>query len=304
MDKIAETFVINLPECENRLKNFDSNMKEFDVSYTLWSGTKGSDISAEELKRTTSYICRKFTCTNGTIGCYLSHLKLWKHIREKYINTPDTWFVIFEDDSLIDEKFLNNLSRIFNDLSDWHHDSPYPEYINLASSFAIKTHRVTDNLERGVIVNGTSAYMISYDGIQKLIEHLDKYIHYHVDFTITSHNLTNDALSYYVTKNYVKNSDNFVSSVSNTYPKLLPAVFNALFYYTGVNNHQHIIYDSAFISFSRKVACNICVVVYIIVAAILMCNFKKSTYGWLVALLLAEIIFDIYVGVVKTQSKC
>jgi len=301
MDNIQQVYCVNLPECTNRLKNFDDNMREHNIHYTLWKATKGKEISNEDIKQYTSFICRKFTCTHGSIGCYLSHLKLWKHIQAHFQN-ENQFFLIFEDDSFIDESFLTNIQDIFDDLKSWEFSSrnPYPEYINLASSFSPGKKKVTEHLSRSFIVNGTSAYLVSRKGIDTLIKNLDKRVHYHVDFTLTAHNIASDSLAYYTTNNYVVNNDNFNSSISNTYPKLAPLILNYLLSVFRVNNHTHILYDSALVTFARTISCNIFVVLYVVLIALFV-FYKK--YGWLVLLVIAEIVADI-ISFNKVATGC
>lgn len=299
MDNISGIFVINLPECKTRMAAFDETMKKLGLIYTVRPAIKGGELSRADLNKFTSYWCRHFTCTNGLIGCYLSHLFLWKDLtrqRDKKIK----WYLILEDDSHLTPDFIINVSGIFQDLRNWNYDNKFPEYINCASSIG-NLERVSPHLRRGILVNGTSAYLVSDDGIEKLVKNMDKRINYHVDLTLSWDNLWYDDLHFYCTKNFVINSDNNTSTISNSYPKLIPWLISFLYNFSGINNHYHIIYESSLIVFHRFLSVNITIVFYIILIAMVLTH--NSLFLWCLCwlIVLCELILVI---VSKKQVGC
>lgn len=300
MNNISEIFVINLPECKKRMMKFDQIMKKFDLNYTVRQAIKGTNLTNEDLQKFTSYWCRHFTCTNGLIGCYLSHFFLWKDLSERKTNKIE-WYLILEDDSHITKEFITNISAIFDDLRNWNYSNKYPEYINCASSVG-NLSRVTGHLYKGILVNGTSAYLLSYPGANKLIRHMDKKINYHVDLTLSWHNLKYDDLHFYCTRNFIINSDENTSTISNSYPKLIPWLISLFYKFFGINNHYHIIYDSSIIVFHRYLPINITILIYVILLAISITFVTSYLLIFTGLIFICEIIITVIdISIKKTQ---
>jgi GR25 family glycosyltransferase involved in LPS biosynthesis len=260
MENIKEVFVINLKESTDRLDNFDHNMKNNNINYTVWNATRGSTLSPEIKQQYTSYLCRNYLCTDGMIGCHMSHMLLWKHIRDKY---KHGWFIIFEDDAYVLPEFKINLKGVFYDLEHWNYNYRYPEMIHLSSD--VYGNKITPHIYKTYIIHTTRAYLISIDGIHKLIEQF-KLINYHVDMTMTFYQIIYNNLAYYKTLNYVLANDNFNSTVSsNTFPKLFPDILNQILSVLNLPASYHIIYEASLIG-----NINIFILLFIIIIVILL----------------------------------
>lgn len=306
MEYIQDCYVINLTKCKNRLRLFDNNMKQFMINYKIYPAFDGNSLNNEQLSKYTNFLSRYFLLSPGMIGCYLSHLNLWKQLdskdysNEKFIRF-EPWFIIMEDDSHVIDGFKENITNIFNDLKNWNSDiAKYPECINLANIFSPIIHKITPNLSKGLLFLGTSAYLVSKSGLKSLIKSMDVDINYHVDLTINKNAVLFGDLSYYVTNNFIKNGDNFMSNVSNTYPKLAPNILNYLFYILGVNNHMHIMYDSSMMVFNRTLGINMFLIIYIFIISLLI---VQKQYKIILILIISEIIFDFYVSISK-KNEC
>lgn len=307
MENISEIWVINLPECVNRLKNFNVNMNKLHLKYNVFQAIDGKKLSKHDIQLLTTYWCRYFICSNGIIGCYLSHYNLWKELLLKHIKYNE-WYLILEDDSILTEKFVNNIKKIFDDITNWNNNENTPEYINCANTISPKINKITSSLYKSTFVNGTSAYLINVNGLKKLVNNLNNSIQYHIDFTISIDNLLYNDLAYYITDNYVINNDQLISTVSNTYPKLIPHIFNYIFYSLGLNNHLHIVYDSSLFVFHRSISINIFIICYIFIIAIglyLLSNGQIYKSSWIFVFILFEIIWDICFLINKSpKNKC
>lgn len=300
MDNIKEIWCINLSECKNRLFHFDNNMKNLGLKYNRFSAIKGSDLDNHMLKKYTSYLCRHFTCSFGIIGCYLSHFFLWKQLQTNS-NGNLLWYLILEDDSIINQKCINNIKNIFNDMRNWNFNENKPEYINCASTISPKIKKITKHLYTGVFVNGTSAYLINTNGLNKLVSNMNKAINYHIDWTISIDNLIFNNLSYYITDNYVNNIDNLTSTISNTYPRLIPDLINWILYLFDINNHLHIIYDSSFLVLQKTLSINIFVIFYIILIAFLI---TRKKFILCIMIIVIEVGWDIINLFAKNKIQC
>ena len=116
-------------------------------------------------------ITRKITNTysKGTVGCYLSHVKMWTTIRNNKLR--DT--VILEDDFSISIDFKEKISLILSELPDtydicylFYHPFTYKYYKNF-NKFNIhgKNH-----IRKQVPTWGLVGYILSYNGAVKLLD--------------------------------------------------------------------------------------------------------------------------------------
>jgi GR25 family glycosyltransferase involved in LPS biosynthesis len=223
---MEEVFVINLAKCKKRLQAFDDHMKAINMRYTRWEAVYGNDLSDIVLNNKTTPLCKSFVCTKGIIGCALSHQTLWQHIQKKYAprRGDNMWFLIFEDDAYTEPGFVENIGRVFRDLDSsnpvWQH-TRYPEFIHLDCSVLCKEKKVTSNLFQGHIITGTTAYMLSYNGIERLLTYMNGRVKFHIDVVLTLNQLLKGHLSYYTTHNYITHNDGNTSTLSvNTYPQM------------------------------------------------------------------------------------
>ena len=107
--KIDEIYLINLTRRPDRLTDFmnkynKSDMKNYNVlKFDAVDGSKLkiesvplSEVARAELKQieTTGFRSKHYQLTRGAIGCYLSHVTIWKDILDNNIDKA----LIFEDD--------------------------------------------------------------------------------------------------------------------------------------------------------------------------------------------------------------
>ena len=102
----TKIFVINLKKRPDRFKLFHKSCP-IDISKI----NKFEAIDGITLKNTPYYFNN---LKPGEIGCFLSHITLWKKlINEKNIN----YYVIFEDDTKFTNGFLEGLNHIFKNFN-------------------------------------------------------------------------------------------------------------------------------------------------------------------------------------------
>ena len=126
-DKI---FMINLEKRKDRLNNFNFryNNSDFKIPYNLFKAFDGRKIDISKYINKNTYndilITEKtgkrkyhYQLTRGAIGCYLSHVNIWKHILDNNIDSA----LIFEDDVNINYnseeliyKSINNIPQDFD----------------------------------------------------------------------------------------------------------------------------------------------------------------------------------------------
>jgi GR25 family glycosyltransferase involved in LPS biosynthesis len=280
MENIRASYVINLKKCTNRMDVFAKNMASLGLKFERWDAIDGAAS-----RKQASHLCRKYTCTNGMIGCYLSHITLWKHILETH---NDGWFLVFEDDSLLTRAGMENISNMFSEMRMWPPGYAYPEMINLACTAMCKYKKITNNIFVPLTVNGTACYLISTQGINKSLKILDKAIHTHIDCTLFLNQLLDRKLAYYATHNLVTNSDGFQSTVSaGSFPRLEADMLNSILGMFLQNNHLHILYDSTIVG-NTNIAFNILLVWSIIVTALML---SFDLYELAIAYVLIEVMY-------------
>ena len=127
--KFDNTYLINLDRRPDRLEKFlksydNSDMKHIELS--KMSAVDGSELNINkvplsevargELKQieTTGFRSKHYQLTRGAIGCYLSHVKVWKDIVEKNYKHG----LIFEDDVDLPENINERINKSMIDIPD------------------------------------------------------------------------------------------------------------------------------------------------------------------------------------------
>ena len=123
-------YLINLRRRPDRLAAFsaDYTKSDIDMEYKVIEGVDGSKLDIEqqdltelaraELKQleTTGYRSKHYQLTRGAIGCYLSHIKVWKNILKDNSDIA----LVFEDDTTIPANTQSAINEALkNPPSDW-----------------------------------------------------------------------------------------------------------------------------------------------------------------------------------------
>jgi len=138
----AKAFYINLDHRTDRRREIEQELASVGLEATRWPATLNA----------------KF----GFIGCFESHLKLWKHCT----TLNNEHFIIFEDDFQfqITKDEWNTLLEKINGL-------PF-DVINLGFN-ALRQAPFNDFLWRSLDVQTTSAYIVSRQFLRQLIQTLE-----------------------------------------------------------------------------------------------------------------------------------
>ena len=90
---ITNAYVINLDTHQERLEGFNESFSELNV--TRFSGVDSSSLTEEQEELKRRYISPNSKLSNAEVGCFLSHLSLWKIL----VDSDQERMTIFEDDS-------------------------------------------------------------------------------------------------------------------------------------------------------------------------------------------------------------
>ena len=168
-----QIYLINLDRRPDRLERFmnsldNSDMK--DMKVLRMNAVDGSEIDITrvplsetakgELKQieTTGFRSKHYQLTRGAIGCYLSHVKVWKDVVEKGHKNA----LIFEDDVTLPENMYERMMNSMRGVPD--------DWDVLLFGFHCKDCKNMKNyrkVDRFILLH---CYAISYSGIVKMLK--------------------------------------------------------------------------------------------------------------------------------------
>ena len=126
--------------------------------------------------------------TAGGVGCYLSHVEIWKRV----VTNPEPYAIVFEDDASIPPNFLEVFTDEFEKINllptkpdMWAFSYAWNFYYNVKGRTL--PHNQPENIRNNWVLNscpgGTGGYFITKEGAKKLLN--DAFpIDMHVDFYI------------------------------------------------------------------------------------------------------------------------
>ena len=113
-----EIWVINLPKDTDRRERMDRQLKELGLNYTLFEAINGKEMAEELAPRVNKPAYRRNMGTAilpGKMGVYASHLSVW----ERFLGGACKAALIFEDDVIFHDNFLEALDCALEHASDW-----------------------------------------------------------------------------------------------------------------------------------------------------------------------------------------
>ena len=166
-----DTYVINLPRATTRMQQFSTTYSASDLSAThgliRFEGVVGKDVPIAEYVSTKAlyeilraerlrYRQKHYELTRGGVGCFLSHLNLWRSI----LATDKDAALIFEDDC----HMARNTYDIMN-----HTQIPVDADIVLLGYFCNKCDPTPCGVLKVKKFFGLHAYFIRRQGIEKIL---------------------------------------------------------------------------------------------------------------------------------------
>ena len=226
------TYVISLKYPETVL----NTLSKHSLNPILFNGINGKTCSQDTIKKHCTSLYAKFG-PKSSIGCALSHLNVWK----TFLSSDKKYAIVFEDDIILDSlgQDTNNLLSTIK-----HYVSKIPDafdilYLGCFGSedtpnfftMSMKTLGLSSEskyinvfIKKPEVALATHAYVISKNGAEKLVKHIDGNIHNHIDYCIQTL-YSRGILNNYVTIPrliYQSSTDTTVSNnSSNSYPILL-----------------------------------------------------------------------------------
>jgi GR25 family glycosyltransferase involved in LPS biosynthesis len=170
-----KSYIINLEKYKNNYDLCLKKLNKINIKPERFNAIYVEDENSEEIKKITypsvQYIIKNGRNahnnigTKGAIGCYLSHITLWKML----LDSDEQMFLIFEDDVDINNiyDFNNKINKTINliNKNDW--DVIYVGYFDNFKN-SLKQNKYYKKIEN--IIYGTHAYIINRNGAEKLLQ--------------------------------------------------------------------------------------------------------------------------------------
>jgi GR25 family glycosyltransferase involved in LPS biosynthesis len=166
--------VVNLEKRHDRrnvVENLFNSLK-FE-NYTFFNAIDGKSIPLTlEIKNL--FNGNDFGSRKGVIGCALSHYNIWSNL---IMDNDSDYYIVFEDDFTLTHNFLEN----FNKCKDFIEINKnvvdllflgYHSYENINSNISYSNIEFND-FNRNLYVGGTFGYIITKNGVRKMIEYIN-----------------------------------------------------------------------------------------------------------------------------------
>jgi GR25 family glycosyltransferase involved in LPS biosynthesis len=181
--KDFDVYLINMPQKKDRLINFTKYYNNSDLKFKQFNilpAIVGKDLNLIEFVSPEGYKQilelektgnRKhhYDLSRGAVGCYLSHLSIYKQI----VNSNYNYGIIFEDDSEMIQDIYKNMIEGLNKIpNNWD--------ILLLGHICIKCDINTEYTKVHRFW-GTHSYIIKKESADKLLKYLDKPLSKQID---------------------------------------------------------------------------------------------------------------------------
>ena len=175
---IFDMYVITLGKQE-RIENIKNQEKKINNKIEIFDAVNGLKLDINYLQNNNILVNQNTLSENynhkmGEIGCYLSHLNIYKKIKK---NNKKRYTIIFEDDFLINsDNLIDEVKKAIDVLNSKNIDFDFLFLGNLNDNHG---ENISDNLyyiDNNNNLYGTHGYIINNKNIDKIIDNLNKII--------------------------------------------------------------------------------------------------------------------------------
>lgn len=156
------TYLINLDRSADRLERMRAEADQFGFTFERVPGVDGASEVPEWLSE--QFVIES-AMSSGEIGCYASHMTVWKRVRDQHLD----YAIVLEDDAEVPDGFAGAAhAAIAAAPPDW-------DIIHLSTNFKRPSYPVANIDEGRSLVRyarlpaNTAAYLISRSGCAKLL---------------------------------------------------------------------------------------------------------------------------------------
>lgn len=170
-----DLYVITLGK-EERLENIKNQQKKINNKIQIFDAVYGLKLDVNDLKNNNilsdeNTLSKDYKRKMGEIGCYLSHLNIYKKIKE---DNKNGYTIIFEDDFLIkSDDLINDAKKAIDILNSKNINFDFLFLGNLKDNHG---ENIADNLyylDKNINLYGTHGYIINNKNIDKIIDKLN-----------------------------------------------------------------------------------------------------------------------------------
>ena len=165
-------FYITLDEKSERAQKSVNSINKMGLQPSAFMGTVGKKLSKDGLINN-NIIEPDCQLGMGEIGCFLSHIRLWRHCKLKY--PKHKYYIIFEDDAICDTKYCSKILNLaMNKIQDMEIDVLYlghcfPRTVPMKSSVTKLLNKFRIERKSSLC---THAMVITEKGLDKLIKYI------------------------------------------------------------------------------------------------------------------------------------
>jgi GR25 family glycosyltransferase involved in LPS biosynthesis len=173
-------WVINLADKRDRWKSILKSISQSGLpleNVFRFDAINSTTISPGELKNILSpsafnqlfsnlvYRTSHSQLTLGAVGCYLSHIELWK----KLLNSDQSHFLIFEDDTKLTSDFLQTANHVLQRIPEDFDFLFLGSIVSPTSEVLSDSNVIKNKFVSLISVYGAHAYIISKKAVEKLL---------------------------------------------------------------------------------------------------------------------------------------
>jgi glycosyl transferase family 25 len=211
---ILDMYVITLGKKE-RIANIKNQEKKINNKIQIFDAVNGSKLDINDLKNNNilaneNTLSENYNHKMGEIGCYLSHLNIYKKIKE---NNKKGYTIIFEDDFLINsDDLINEVKKTIDTLDSKNIDFDFLFLGNLKDNHGENIANNLYYIDKNVNLYGTHGYVINNKNIDKIIDKINK-IESPIDNTIQNLSYNNVFNTIVIYPNLVIQEGEFKSTI-------------------------------------------------------------------------------------------
>ena len=204
---IGKVYVVNLDKDSDRLENIKNQCKKENIKFNRFSAVNGNLLNIDTLVKNNKLRLYKNSFNHnkngrsslkGSIGCALTHKKIWEKVAKSDKNT-----LVFEDDIILPNNFWDKLNKNIKDVpNNW--DIIYLGGVRIYGS------RISKNIVKAISTKnnywnncGTYSYIINPSSANKLLNIINPISNY---LDIQMNRQYSNLNVYYIVPNIVKHN--------------------------------------------------------------------------------------------------
>jgi GR25 family glycosyltransferase involved in LPS biosynthesis len=214
---ISDLYVITLGK-EERMLNIKNQQSKIKKKINIFDAVNGLKLNIDELKQKNilsdkNNLSKNENHAKRQIGCYLSHLNIFKKIKK---DNKKGYTIIFEDDFLINtDNLLEDVKKAIKTLNSKNINIDFLFLGNTKNNYGTNIVDNLYNIDNNNVLYGTYGYLINNANIDKIIDKTNQ-INNPIDEIIQnlSYNKTFDTII--VHPHLINHVDSYKSTVNNT----------------------------------------------------------------------------------------